>query len=79
MLLDVDTRRLLGLKYELVYCFELVAEMVEGGIMEFVNDVDRPSFVKREVMEFGVDGLLLLLSMLLINWSKVLWKILMFD
>ena len=39
-LLDVDTGRLLGLKYKLVCCFKLAADMVGGGIREFVNDLD---------------------------------------
>ena len=44
MLLDVDTERLLGLKYKLVCHFELAA------------DVDRPAFLERELMGLGVDG-----------------------
>jgi hypothetical protein len=53
---DVDTRRLSGFKYELVCHFELVLGMVRGGIREFVNDVDRPAFLEKELMGFGVDG-----------------------
>jgi hypothetical protein len=34
---DVDTRKLSGLKYKLVCCFKLVADMIGGGIREFVN------------------------------------------
>jgi hypothetical protein len=37
-LLDVDTGRLSGLKYELVCLFELVSDMVRDGIREFANN-----------------------------------------
>ena len=40
-LLDVDTRRLSGLKYKLICHFKLAVDMVGGGIREFVNDMDR--------------------------------------
>ena len=36
--LHIDTGRLLGLKNELVCPFVLAADMVGGGIMEFVNE-----------------------------------------
>ena len=48
---DIDTRRLSGLKYKLVSCFELAADMVGGGIGDFVNDADGPAF-----LGLGVDG-----------------------
>ena len=38
-LLDVNTRRLSGLKYELVCHFKLAGDMVEAGVREFVNGV----------------------------------------
>jgi hypothetical protein len=41
-LLDINTERLLELKYKLICHFKLVADMVE----EFVNDTDRPAFLK---------------------------------
>ena len=51
MLPDVDTGRLLGLKYELVCHFKLAADMVS----KFVNHTDRPAFLERELKGFGVD------------------------
>jgi hypothetical protein len=45
-LLDVYTRKLLGLKYELVCHFELVVDSVGGGVRTFVNDVDRSTFLE---------------------------------
>jgi hypothetical protein len=51
---DVNTRRLSGLKYELVCCFELVPDMIVGD--EFVNDVDGPAFLERELMTLSGDG-----------------------
>jgi hypothetical protein len=48
-LLDVDTGRLSGLKYKLICCFKLAANMVRCGIKEFVNDMNRPAFLKRNV------------------------------
>jgi hypothetical protein len=46
-LLDVDNGRLSGLKYNLICLFRLAAEMVRGGIEEFVNDTYRPAFLER--------------------------------
>ena len=43
---DVNIGNLLGLKYELVCCFKLAADMVMGGLKEFVNDADGPAFLK---------------------------------
>ena len=54
-LLNVDTGRLAGFKYKLICRFKLTAEMVWGGIREFVNDTDGPEFLERELMELGVD------------------------
>ena len=39
-LLDIDTRRLLGFKDELVCHSELAADIGRGGIREFVNGAD---------------------------------------
>ena len=36
--------------------FMLVADMVRGGIREFVNDMDGPDFLERELVGLGVDG-----------------------
>ena len=55
-LLGFDTGRLLRFKYKLICRFKLAADVVRGGIWEFVNDMDRPAFLEREVMELGVDG-----------------------
>ena len=49
-----NTRRLSGLKYELVCRFKLVADMVGAGIKEFVYD--GLAFLKRDLVGFGVDG-----------------------
>ena len=54
--LNIDTGRLLGLKYKLVCSFKLMVDMVRGGIREFVNDRDEPVFPERDLMGFGVDG-----------------------
>ena len=53
-LLTVDARGLLGLKYKSICHFKLVADMVGGGVREFVYDVDGPAFLKRELMGFSV-------------------------
>ena len=55
-LLNVDTGRLSGLKYKLISCFRLAADMVGGGISQSVNDTDGPAFLERELMGLGVDG-----------------------
>ena len=55
-LLNVDTGRLLGLKYKLICHFKLAADMVGGDIWEFVNDMDGPAFLERELVGLGVDG-----------------------
>ena len=54
-LLDVDTGRLSGLKCKLICRFKLVADMVGDGIREFVNDMDRPAFLERELMSLGME------------------------
>ena len=53
---DVDTWELAEFQNELICHFILVADMVGGGIQKFVNDMDRPPFLKRELMGLGVDG-----------------------
>ena len=30
--------------------------MIGGGIREFVNDIDGPAFLERELVGLGVDG-----------------------
>ena len=54
-LLDVDTGRPSGLNYRLICRFKLAADVIRGGIREFVNDMDRPAFLERELMGLGVD------------------------
>ena len=53
---DVNTGKLLGLKYKLVCCFKLVVDMARGDIWEFVNDMDGPAFLKRELMGWVLVG-----------------------
>ena len=48
---DVDIKKLSGLKNELVCRFKLAADMIGGGIKEFVNDVDGGSIPGK-----GADG-----------------------
>ena len=55
---NVDTGRLTGFKYKLICSFKLAADMVGNDIQEFVNDIDRPAFLERELMGLGVDGYL---------------------
>ena len=38
------------MKYSLICYFKLAADMVGGGIREFVNDMDVPAFLERELM-----------------------------
>ena len=44
------------MKYKLVCNFKLVADMVRGGVREFVYDADRSAFLETELMGFDVDG-----------------------
>ena len=44
-----------GLKYKLVCCFKLVADMIRDDVREFVYDADGPAFQKRKLVGFGVD------------------------
>ena len=50
MLTEVHTWRLLGLKYKLICHFQLTADMVEGGIREFVSETDGPEFLVQEYL-----------------------------
>jgi hypothetical protein len=38
--------------------FKLSADMIGDGIREFLYDMDRSSFLKRELMRFDMDGYL---------------------
>ena len=44
------------MEYKLVCHFKFVVDMVGGGIREFVNDMDGPAFLERDLMGYGVDG-----------------------
>ena len=44
IILDVDTRRQLGLKHKLICHFKLAADKVMGIIRELVNDTDQHSY-----------------------------------
>jgi hypothetical protein len=48
--------RLKRLKYKLICHSKLAADMVGGGIQEFVNDKDGPTFLERELTGLSVDG-----------------------
>ena len=53
---DVDTLELAGFQNELIRRFMLAADVVRGGIREFMNNADGPAFLKRELVGLGVDG-----------------------
>ena len=53
---NIDTGRLLGLKYKLMCRFKLAVDMVGVGITEFANDTDGPALLERELMGLGVDS-----------------------
>ena len=53
---DVDTWELAGFQNPLICRFMLAADVVGGGIREFVNNTDGPAFLGRELMGLGVDG-----------------------
>ena len=40
----------------MVCCFVLAADVVRGGMREFVDDTDGPAFLERELVELGADG-----------------------
>ena len=40
-----------------------------GGIREFVNDMDEPPFLERELVRLGVDGVLVGQSSQLCKWD----------
>ena len=47
MLSDVNTWELAGFQNKLIRRFMLVADVVGGGIWEFMNNKDRPAFLER--------------------------------
>ena len=44
------------MKYNLVCRFKLLVDMVGDGVREFLYDAYGPTFLKRELMSFDVDG-----------------------
>ena len=56
-LLDVDTGRLSGLKYELIQHLKLVVDMVRGDIREFVNDAWDLVWMTVLVDQFGLSSM----------------------
>ena len=53
---DVDTRELAGFQNKLIRHFMLAADMVGGGIWEFMNNADGPAFLEGELVGLSVDG-----------------------
>ena len=53
---EVNTRELVGFQNELILCFMLAADVVGGGIWEFMNKTDGPAFLERELVGLGVGG-----------------------
>ena len=45
---DVDTLELAGFQNELIRRFMLAADVVVGGIWEFMNNADGPAFLERK-------------------------------
>ena len=52
---DVHTCELAGFQNQLICHFMLAADVVGGGIREFVNNADGPAFLERELVGLGVD------------------------
>ena len=53
---DVDTWELMGFQHKLIHSFMLAADVVGGSIQKFMNNVDGPAFLERELVGMGVDG-----------------------
>ena len=53
---DVGTWELAGFQNELIRRFMLAANVVGGGIWEFMNNTDGLAFLERELVGLGVDG-----------------------
>ena len=47
---DVDTWELAGFQNELIRRFMLAADVVGGGIWEFMNNADGPAFLEWELV-----------------------------
>ena len=52
---DVYTRELARFQNLLISSFMLVAYVVGGGIREFMNNPDGPTFLERELVGLGMD------------------------
>ena len=53
---DVDTWEFAEFQNEPIRRFMLAADVVGGGIWEFMNNADGPAFLERELVGLGVDG-----------------------
>ena len=53
---DVDTWELAGFQNQLIRHFMMAADVVGGGIREFVNYMGGPGFLERELVGLGLDG-----------------------
>ena len=53
--MDVNIRRLSGLKYKLVCHFKLAVDKIGRGISDFMYDADGPAFLKKKLVGVGVD------------------------
>ena len=40
----------------MVWCFKLAANVIRGGVWQFVYDTNRPAFLERDLVGFGVNG-----------------------
>ena len=49
---NVDTGRLLGFKYKLIYDFKLAADMVGDGIRDFVYNTHGATLLAKELVGF---------------------------
>ena len=56
MLSTVDTRRLTGLKYKLICRFKLAVDMVGVASGSFLNNMNGPAFLERQLMGIHMDG-----------------------
>ena len=52
---DVNTGELAGFQNELMCCFILAADMVEGGMRVVVNNTDETTFLERELKGLGLN------------------------
>ena len=55
-LTDIETGGVLGLEDELVCSFKLVADVVWGGVWQFLYGTERPAFLERDLVGLHVNG-----------------------